>query len=394
MRRSRWIKGILFIAVAAGLGYGAWMRYAPARETDTKTQNIATVARGNVEQVVTAQGKLEPKNAVAVGAQVSGQLEKLHVDIGDVVEKDSLIAEIDPEIYETKVEADLARLKTLGAQKTVQEAEVRQAEQKYERNKRLLQSKAVAQEVFQDAETALDIARANLTALESQIEEANSTLEGDRANLNYTRIYAPIGGTVVTLAAKEGETLNANQTTPTIVEIADLDTMTARAQVAEADITKLKTGMDVYFTTLGSQGRRWSGTVRQILPTPETINDVVLYNVLVDADNKDRQLMSGMTTQMFFVLDKAEDVPVVPVAALLKRDREAKGKGAAYVVKVIENGQQTEKTIFVGATDRQSAQVLSGIDEGVNVVVPAPAAVDAKDTSGTGRSTRRMTPRL
>lgn len=394
MRKGRWIKGLLFIAALSGLGYAAYARYAPAGDAAAPGLSVATVARGNVEQVVTAQGKLEPKNAVAVGAQVSGQLEKLHVEIGDAVEKDALIAEIDPEIYETRVAADLARLKTLGAQKTVQEAEVRQAEQKYDRNKRLLQSKAVAQEVFQDAETALDIARANLTALELQIEEANSTLEGDRANLNYTRIYAPIAGTVVTVAAKEGETLNANQTTPTIVEIADLDTMTARAQVAEADITRLKTGMDVYFTTLGSQGRRWTGTVRQILPTPETINDVVLYNVLVDADNKDRQLMSGMTTQMFFILDKAEDVPVLPVAALLKRDRAAKGQGAAYIVKVLENGREAEKTVFIGATDRQSAQILSGLEEGVSVVLPAPVAADDPKGQPANGGRRRMTPRL
>ncbi len=402
-RITKWIAGIAVIALVCGGGYAAFHYRAKSKATTANAQSFVTIARGNVEQTVTAQGKLEPKNYVDVGAQVSGQLNRLHVDIGDTVKKDALIAEIDPEIYETQVEADMARLKTLSSQRAVQEAQVRQAQQKFDRNERLIKSKAISNEAFQDAETALLIAKAELDALDSQIEEANSTLEGNKANLNYTRIFAPMDGTVVSVTAKEGETLNANQTTPTIVQLADLNTMTARAQVAEADITKLKTGMPVYFTTMGAQNRQWNGTVRQILPTPETINDVVLYNVLVDADNTDRQLMSGMTTQMFFILEKAENVPVIPTKALLKRDREA-GKAAkdaagdAYIVKTLKNGAITEQTVFVGATDRIAAQILSGLSEGDQVVIPTPAGESAQGEGGAGQNARtggrRMTPRL
>ncbi|MCF8495693.1 MAG: efflux RND transporter periplasmic adaptor subunit, partial [Alphaproteobacteria bacterium] len=307
--KKKW-KALLFLFVVL-IGAGVWLGYDYIfpRSKQSPSLTLYTVATGDIEQLVTAQGKLEPKDSVAVGAQVSGQIKTLLVDFGDVVKAGALIAEIDPELYESEVQVIEARLKTLRAQKMQQEAQATQAKQKWERNRTLYNARAVSQEVYQDSQTSLKIAEAQLTALQAQIEEAQSTLEGAKANLNYTKIYAPMSGTVVNVATKEGETLNANQTTPTIIEVADLDTMTVRAQVAEADVTRLKIDMPVYFTTLGSQERRWNGTVRQILPSPEEINDVVLYNVLVDVDNTDRQLMTGMTTQMFFVTGHAEKVP-------------------------------------------------------------------------------------
>ncbi|HBG32027.1 MAG TPA: efflux RND transporter periplasmic adaptor subunit, partial [Gammaproteobacteria bacterium] len=132
----------------------------------------------------------------------------------------------------------------------------------------------------------LRVAEARAASLKAQIEEARSTLAGDEANLGYTKIYAPMDGTVASQTAREGQTLNANQTAPVILQIADLGTMTVRAQVAEADVPRVQPGMDVSFTTLGSLNRRWQAVVRQILPTPEVINDVVLYNVLADVDNR------------------------------------------------------------------------------------------------------------
>lgn len=143
-----------------------------------------------------------------------------------------------------------------------------------------------------------------------------------------------MAGTIVSQSVKQGRTINANQTAPVIVRVANLSVMTAKARVAEADISKLSEGMPVYFTTLGSKDRKWEGTVRQILPTPETINDVVLYNVLVDANNEDGRLMTDMTAQMFFVLGKADNVPLVAVSALQKRIPEQDtDKGQAYEVR-------------------------------------------------------------
>src|SRR5690606_2265467 len=123
----------------------------------------------------------------------------------------------------------------------------------------------------------------------------------------------------VSQTAREGQTLNANQQAPIILQIANLDVMTVRVQVAEADVTRLKPGLPVYFTTLGMMDKRWHGRVRQILPSPETVNDVVLYIVLIDVDNRDHQLLTGMSAQVFFEIGKAHDVLTVPVAALGRR---------------------------------------------------------------------------
>ncbi len=347
---------------------------------------ITEVKTGTIEEVITSQGKLEAKEYVDVGSQVSGQLEKLHVDLGDVVKEGDLIAEIDPKIYESQVEAIQARLKTLAAQKQEQASLVEQAKQKFTRNETLFKADAISKEVFEDAQTALNVANAQLASIDAQIEEANSSLEESKTNLGYTKIYAPMAGTVVSQTSREGQTLNANQSAPVIVQVANLDVLTVRAQVAEADIMNIKEGMPAYFTILGSQDRRWNGKVRQILPTPDVVNDVVLYNVLIDVDNKDRQLMLNMSTQMFFEVGKAVDVPVIPVGALGKRMEEKDSEaGHAYMVKISNSGQVADREILVGLMDRTNAEVKSGLKLGEKVVE---ANISAKSTDA--KSSARM----
>lgn len=380
---------ILVLLVLLG-GGGLFILQKQKDQSLAPAASYASMTKGNIENIVTSQGTLEPKEYVDVGAQVSGQLEKLYVEIGDQVKLGDQIAEIDAQVFESQVAGDEARLKTMQAQKLQTEAEIRQAEQKLARNKKLIDTKAISEEVYEDSLTALDILKAQLMSLEAQIEEAQSTLDGNKANLAYTKIYAPMSGTVVSLSAKEGQTLNANQTTPVIVQIANLDIMTVKAQVAEADINKINQGMPVYFTTLGSQDRRWQGKVRQVLPTPEILNDVVLYNVLVDVENDDGKLMSGMTTQIFFVLDKAENVNVIPAAALMRKAQgKQEGQGVSYLVRVKEGAGVIEKIVVIGLSDRTNAQVLSGLDAGDQVLIPA-AVIENKPSN----NTRQRMPRL
>lgn len=334
-------------------------------------QSVAVIT-GSIEETVTAQGQLEPKEYVNIGAQVSGQLLKLHVNLGDSVQQGQLMAEINPEIYQARVAADQAKLNTLQAQYNEQQALVEQAGWIDRRNTRLLSTKAVSQEAYEQSLTSLKVAKAKLLALDAQIQEAKSALEGDTANLNFTRIYASMTGTVVEQIAREGETLNANQSTPTIVKVANLDLMTARAQVAEADISRLREGMPVYFTTLGGQGRKWHGKVRQILPTPETINDVILYNVLMDIDNKDRALMTDMSAQMFFVLGSAENVPLIPVSSLGKRAAGTAGANS-YEVQVLRAGREQTVTVRIGMMTRSLAQVLEGLQPEDRIITGLPS---------------------
>jgi macrolide-specific efflux system membrane fusion protein len=232
----------------------------------------------------------------------------------------------------------------------------------------LLKSKGVSQFDFQNSEFTLKMAMATAASISAQIEQLQSTLTGDKTNLGYTKIYASMDSTMVDQKAREGQTLNANQSTPTILQLAKLDMMTVRAQVAEADVMRLRPDLPVYFSTLGSAERRWQGNVRQILPTPELINNVVLYNVLVDVDNHDRQLMTGMSTQMFFVLGKVEQVPLLPVAALGSRLRDEDNQnGAAYRVKEIIGQHVQEKTVHVGLRNRRFAEIRDGVAVGTKL---------------------------
>jgi membrane fusion protein, macrolide-specific efflux system len=379
----------LFSIAAIAMGaFAVWAlpgQRNPAAAQASADYEFISLAKGHIEATVTAQGKLEPREYVVVGAQVSGQLKKIHVEIGDTVKAGALLAEIDPRVYQARVQADLARLKNLQAQLNEQSAQIALAEQSLARQQHLIETHAVSQEALQISETALKVGQAKAESIKAQIEEAQSTLEGDKTNLGYTRIYAPINGTVVSLSAREGQTLNANQQAPSILQISNLDSMTVRAQVAEADVMRLVPGLPAYFTTLGAQERRWRGTVRQILPSPEIVNDVVLFHALVDVDNHDRQLMSSMSTQLFFVLGEADQVPLLPLAALGKRRPAEDDKtGQAYQIRVKQGDGLAEKTIHVGLMNRTQAQVNAGLSESEQVAVPIRKQAAAKPQSRQG----------
>lgn len=365
----RYALGLLALAVLAFTGYAFW--FAPGSSQILEPGQTITVTLGDIEEVVTAQGKLEAKEFVDIGAQVTGQLQKIYVQIGDNVKAGQLLAQIDPRIYEARVKADLANIKNLQAQLARQQAQTQFAHQQFERNRELIGTNSVSLQDFQNSEYNLKSSEATEASIKAQIEQVQSTLNGDRTNLGFTKIYAPITSTMVDQKAREGQTLNANQQTPTILQLAKLDIMTVRAQVAEADVMLLKEDMPVYFTTLGSGGRRWQARVRQILPTPEIINNVVLYNVLVDVDNQDRQLMTGMTAQMFFVLGEAKQVPLIPVTALGARaPEEDNGNGLAYrVTELASDGKTAEKTIHIGLKTRRVAQIRDGLGAGAKLAV-------------------------
>jgi macrolide-specific efflux system membrane fusion protein len=366
-RRNR----ILGFITAGCLVTGGWYWYAnAARKPEQEEARAVAVTRGTIEEVVTSQGKLEPKEYVDVGTQVSGQVKEIHAEIGDTVTKGQLLAEIDPRVYQAQVEANEARLNSLRAQLNQQKAQLTLAEQNLKRNQSLFNVNAVSQQALQESESEAAAARAQLKSIEAQIQETESTLKGNRTNLSFTKIYAPMAGTVTTMPAREGQTLNANQSTPTILQIARLDTMTVRAQVAEADVMKLKQGMEAYFTTLGNVERRWQGKVRQILPSPQIVNDVVLYDVLIDVKNEGRQLMTGMTTQVFFIFGKAENATIVPAEALTRRAVDQDNRsGKAYRVSVMTEKGPEQRVIRVGLQTRTQAEVTEGLNPGDRILL-------------------------
>lgn len=352
------------IALAV-IGGGAWWLWS-ARADTKPTFRTQTVALGDVEDTVSAVGVLQPLNYVDVGTQVSGQLRTILVDFGQRVEQGQLLAQIDPTIYEARVSADIANLQALRAQKADKQVQLGLAERQFERQKNLLAGRATSQDAYDSAEASRRSLQAQIAVLDAQIQQGESTLKSDQANLSYTKIYAPMTGTVVDITARQGQTLNANQSAPIILRIADLDTMTVKTQVSEADVPKLSIGMPAYFTTLGQPDKRREGKLRQILPTPEVVNNVVLYSALFDVANPDKDLLTQMSAQVFFVVSKAESMPVVPMAALRPMPQ---GKNR-YALRVIENGQPVRRVVDIAASNRVNAAIANnGVKPGEEVVI-------------------------
>lgn len=332
--KRRWWLWLSAAAIIIGAG---WYFYGSYKADGEKSSYLAeTVTRGDIENAITAVGTLSALRSVNVGAQVSGQLKSVKVEVGDHVKQGQLIAEIDPSPFEKKVEIAGAQLDNLKAQLLSKDAQLTLKKLNAARQKSLLATRGVSQATVDQANADLLMAEAEVKALNAQIRQQEAQLASDKVDLGYTSIYSPMEGTVVDEAAKEGETLNAVQSAPTIVTVADLKVMTVEAQVSEADISKLKPGMPVYFTLLGQPDKRFTGTLRQIKPTPATDNNVVLYYALFDVPNPTGELMIDMSAQVYFVLGEAKDVLVVPTAALT--DKQKGGKPQVTVKVADESG--------------------------------------------------------
>lgn len=374
MRKAMVIAAALAAAVAAG---GAW-RLASGDAATAAPPRAHVVALGDVEDTVAAVGSLQPRNYVDVGTQVSGQLRTIRVEVGDRVEQGQLLAEIDPTVYETRVAADQAQLKVLRANLQERRVQLELAEKQFDRQRRLRETRTASEEAYDSADAARKQIAAQIMALEANIQQAEATLKSNQANLSYTRIHAPMSGTVIDVTARRGQTLNANQQAPIILRIAELDVMTVQAQVSEADVARLKLGMSVRFTTLGRPDRIRQGTLRQILPTPETVNNVVLYKCLFDAPNPELDLLPSMSAQVFFVVSEAKNVPLAPLSALKRVGRDR------YAVKVIgDDGALAERVVQTGASNRFQAEIRQGLAPGDRIVA---------DGGGAGDGGRRGSP--
>lgn len=331
------------------------------------------VSRGDIEATVVAIGTLQPRESVDVGAQVSGQVTRLHVEPGAQVEKGQLLAEIDASLHQATVEADRAALDGLRAQLEEQQAQFGLAQQQHQRQQRLAVDEATREEDVQVAAATLKAAQARLKQLRAQIAESQARLKGNEAQLSYTRLYAPIAGTVLGVDVKQGQTLNATYQTPTVLRIADLSAMTAWTKVSEADIRQLKPGIGLYFTTLGGDGRRWHAKIRQILPSPPlppaasgdaggapVAMKAVQYTVLFDVNNDDGELMPQMTAQVTFVTAAARDVLTAPLEALQAVD----GQVGLFRARVLDaQGRPQAREVHIGARSRQRVEVLGGLQE-------------------------------
>lgn len=364
----------LLVVVAGGL---VW-----AFGRDGVQYQTQPVARGDIEATVSAIGTLRPRTQVEVGVRVSGQIDRLLVKAGDVVEQGQLLAEIDPRIPQATVDAGKAQLADLQAQLAEQRAQLQLAQQKQARQRQMYAEGSTRLEDLQTAEAEQKVSAARIDQLQAKIQQTRSTLSADQTQLDYTRVYAPIAGAVISVKAEQGQTLNATYQTPAILRIADLSSMTVWTDVSEADVGRVRAGMPVRFTTLGGDGRSWAGAVRQVLPAPEEpktedssggssqagsgTSKVVLYTVLFDVDNADGALMPQMTAQVTFVNAAAKGVLSVPLTALEALPQQR----GLYRAQVLDgSGKAQTREVRVGVRNRLQGEVLDGLAEGDELIL-------------------------
>lgn len=385
-RKAPYIKWLLVAAVLAGGAVWYWQS-AGASNGGATAQLTQKVVRGDIENAITAVGTLKALRSVNVGAQVSGQLKSVKVEVGDEVKQGQLLAEIDPAPIEKRVEMSSAQLDNLEAQLVSREALAKIKKLNADRQRALLSTRGVSQATVDQADADQVIAQADVKSLRAQIRQQQAQLESEKVDLGYTKIYSPMNGTIVEQPSKEGETLNAVQSAPTVVTVADLTMLTVEAQVSEADISRLKIGMDAYFTLLGQPGKRYQGKLRQIKPTPEVLNNVVLYYALFDVPNPDDELKINMSAQVYFIQDSAKDAVLVPTSALKEspRGKDSKSGPVTTVTVMTASGTTQEKPVEIGIRNRVQAQVLSGLEDGDTVVISNAAA----DQNGANRRNNR-----
>lgn len=351
---------LLVILIIAAPAYALMTIFSEASEDEGVL--LSPVRRGDIEVTIVATGQLEPKRYVEVGAQVSGQVEVIHVEEGDRVKKGDLLVEIDATVFRTQVQTTEANLENKRAQLEQLKAERELALLRAKRNQQLHEQDAVSADEVYSSETNVKVLDSRIRASVAQIKADEASLAGDKATLGFAKIYAPIDGTVATIAVRQGQTLNANQNAPTLLQISDLQTMTVRAEVSEADVGKILPAMPVYFTTLGDTQTRYHSAVRHVLPTPTEVNDVVLYQVLIDIENTTGKLMDAMTTQVFFVQQQQQDALLVPLAAV-------KGPPARPFVMVVSEDGQQRRQVEVGVKNRTVAEITAGLQAGEQVVI-------------------------
>ena len=357
-RRSVWAMAALVIICAGVFGY----RWAFGKAKVVYATVL--VERGDVESTVVAAGVVQPYKYVDVGAQTSGMLKTLKVIRGDQVVADQLLAEIDPTLADTALTSANEALRNMTAQRAVKQAQLVLTKAEQTRTDKLYSEQLISTNDRDITRASYQAAFADAASLSAQMKQATAAVDTAKANVGFTKITAPMAGEVVSISLLEGQTLNANQSAPNILRIGDISTVTIWAQVSEADIVRVKAGQDVYFTILGDS-RRWTGKIRQVLPTPELINNVVFYDVLFDIPNPERELKIQMTAQVFIVLDQAKGVLMIPTAAIGNA-----GEGSTVQVQVLKaDGKMESRTIKIGIKSEIMAEVKDGLLEKEQVVI-------------------------
>ncbi len=328
---------------------------------------------GNIQRTVNTTGEISAKQIVTVGAQASGQIKKLYVTLGQSIKKGDMIADIDSTTQENDLNINKSKLESYKTQLEAKKIALVVAQKKYNREKSLLAKNATSDENLDTARDTLATAKANVADLESLIVQTQISVNTAETNLGYTKIVAPLDGTVVSIPVEEGQTVNANQTTPTIVQVADLKLMEIKMQISEGDITKIKPGMEVIYSILSEPTKTFTGKLDTIDPglttltagnytgTTDSSTAVYYYGNLV-VPNPDGTLRIGMTTQNTIVVANKDNVLIIPTITLNTKN------GKSYVYVLEKNNTVVEKEVTIGLSDSMNTEIISGLKDGENVI--------------------------
>lgn len=387
-QRKRPPRRMLVVAAVAALAAVGWVTKVALFPKPASNLVTAPVTIGNIDQTVLATGTLKPAKLVAVGAQVSGRVVSLKVAIGQKIKVGELIAEIDSLTQQNTLRTNEAALQNTRAQRAEKEASLALAEANLARQQVTLAQKASSRADHDSAEANVKITRAQIAQLDAQIIEAEVAVETARVNLGYTRIVAPIDGTVLSIVAQEGQTVNAVQSAPTIVVLGQVDTMTVRAEISEADVVRCRPGQKVYFTILGDPGRRFQARLESIEPAPESVKTdssfttssmtsssssstsssssaAIYYNGIFNVPNPDGDLRTYMTAEVHIVLGEAHNVLTIPAGAL----GEIEADGVSNVKVVEPSGAVVTRAVKVGLNNKITAEIRHGLAAGERVVI-------------------------
>ena len=354
---------LLGLAVAAGAAY----YFFSSNSKQEITYLTESVTRGNVEKTVVASGSVESVNEVDVGAQASGKITKLYVKLGQEIKKGEMIADIDSTTQINTLNTKKAALVSYQAQLKAKKTAYDVALSSYNRLSKLYTQKATSLDSVNTAKSTLDNAKAEI--------EVNTA----ETNVGYTKITAPMDGTVISVPVSEGQTVNANQTTPTIVTIADLSKMKIKPEISEGDITKVKAGQEVSFTILSDSQTVYHSVIDSVDPANTTTSDssstsslssssssttsAIYYYANVLIDNPDRTLRIGMTTENNIKIANAKDVLLVSNMAIQKRD------GKSFVNVLNDKNQPEPREVETGVQNDFKTEIKSGLNEGEKVIV-------------------------
>ena len=394
--KKKWVKRFVWLLVVVVLVAVVWsLFFKPKDQMNFVTDDVR---RSDIMQTVNATGEIAAAQLVDVGAQASGQIKKLYVKLGQQVKKGDLIADIDSTTQLNTLNTNKAKLDTYRAQLVSAQIALKMKQRAFDRERALMGQDATSKADFDNAQDNLAAARANVAELKSQIRQTQIAINTSEADLGYTRITAPMDGTVVSIPVEEGQTVNSSQNTPTIVQLADLSKMLNKMQIAEGDMSKVKAGMHLTFTTLADNNKVRKATLEAVDPgltkmsqgsydtSTDTTDTAIYYYARALVPNDDGTLHIGMTTQNNIFVKSVKNVLTVSNQAI----RHNRGK---KVVKVLGDNQQVqEKQIETGITDGMRTEVKSGLKEGDRVVLSALSKADAKN--GVSKEPKMRGPRI